>query len=58
MKIKKNEIKAVILAAGIGSRIRPLTDNCPKSLLEIGGKSILEIMISHIRSCGISEIVF
>ena len=52
------KIKAVILAAGVGYRIRPLTDNCPKSLLMINGKTILEMMISHIQKCGISEIVF
>ena len=52
------KIKAVILAAGVGSRIRPLTDDCPKSLLMINGKTILEMMISHIQKCGISEIVF
>ena len=58
MKNKRSKIKAVILAAGVGSRIRPLTDNCPKSLLEIGGNTILEIMISNIQSCGINEVVF
>ena len=40
-------MKAIILAAGIGSRISPLTDNCPKSLLKIYDKTILEMMISH-----------
>lgn len=58
MKNKRSKIKAVILAAGVGSRIRPLTDNCPKSLLEIGGNTILEMMISNIQSCGINEVVF
>lgn len=58
MKNKSSKIKAVILAAGVGSRIRPLTDNCPKSLLEIGGNTILEMMISNIQSCGINEVVF
>ena len=58
MKNKSSKIKAVILAAGIGSRIRPLTDNCPKSLLEIGGNTILEMMISNIQSCGINKVVF
>ena len=52
------KIKAVILAAGVGSRIRPLTDNCPKSLLKINGKTILEMMLSHIQACGINEVVF
>jgi len=51
-------MKAIILAAGIGSRIRPATDNCPKSLLRIGNKTILEMMISHIQDCNINEIVF
>ncbi|MDP2162553.1 MAG: phosphocholine cytidylyltransferase family protein [Flavobacterium sp.] len=51
-------MKAIILAAGVGSRIRPLTDNCPKCLLKIGGNTILEMMISHIQDCGINEIIF
>ncbi len=42
----------------MGSRIRPLTDNCPKCLLKINGKTILEMMISHIQACGINEVVF
>ncbi len=49
--------KAVILAAGVGSRIRPLTDDCPKSLMMVAGKPILERMISNCQSCGISEFV-
>ena len=51
-------MKAVILAAGVGSRIKPLTDNCPKSLLKVGDNTILEMMISHIQDCGINEIIF
>ncbi|MCK4937610.1 MAG: phosphocholine cytidylyltransferase family protein [Methanosarcinales archaeon] len=53
-----NKMKAIILAAGIGSRIRPLTDNCPKSLLKVGDNTILEMMVSHIQDCGINDIVF
>ena len=49
--------KAVILSAGIGSRIRPLTDNCPKTLLAVGGITILERMLTNIQSAGINEIV-
>ncbi len=48
---------AVILAAGIGSRLSPLTDNCPKSLLTVGGSVILERMIRNCLSCGISQFV-
>ena len=51
-------MKAIILAAGVGSRIRPLTDNCPKSLLKIGDKTILEMMITHLQDCDIDEIIF
>lgn len=53
----KPSIKAIILAAGVGSRIRPLTDNCPKSLLKVEGKPILEMMITNILDCGITEII-
>ena len=51
-------LKAIILAAGVGSRIRPLTDSCPKSLLMVAGKPILERMIGHIQACGITEVIF
>ncbi len=50
-------MKAIILAAGVGSRVRPLTDNTPKSLLKIGDKTILERMISNIEGVGIKEIL-
>jgi len=55
---QKNKMKAIILAAGVGSRIRPLTNNCPKSLLKIGDNTILEMMLSHIQDCGINEVIF
>ncbi|MDF1763305.1 MAG: phosphocholine cytidylyltransferase family protein [Oleibacter sp.] len=51
-------MKAIILAAGIGSRIKPMTNDRPKCLLKVGGYTILERMISHITDCGISEVVF
>ena len=51
-------MKAIILAAGVGSRIKPLTDNCPKILLKVGNKTILERMVSHIQDCGLNEIIF
>jgi NDP-sugar pyrophosphorylase family protein len=40
------------------SRIKPLTDNCPKSLLKVAGHTILERMVSHIQDCEINEIIF
>src|SRR4030043_529755 len=51
-------MKAIVLAAGIGSRISPLIDNCPKSLLKINNKTILEMTVSHIQDCHINELVF
>jgi len=50
-------LKAVILAAGVGSRIQPLTNDCPKSLLEVAGQPILERMICNCLNCGISEFI-
>jgi len=50
-------MKAIILAAGMGSRIKSIKDNCPKSLLKIGDNTILEMMISHIQDCGIHKIL-
>jgi len=55
---QNNKMKAIILAAGVGSRIRPLTDNCPKTLLKVGENTILERMLSHIQACGINEVIF
>lgn len=51
-----SKVKAIILAAGTGSRMGGLTSRTPKSLLKIGKYTILEMMLSHIQSCGISEI--
>jgi L-glutamine-phosphate cytidylyltransferase len=50
-------MKAVILAAGRGSRLYPYTKYIPKCLLDIGGETILERQINHIRDCGIDEVV-
>lgn len=54
---KALKTKAVILAAGIASRLRPLTDSTPKCLLEVGGKKILERSVDNIIANGITEIV-
>lgn len=51
-------MKAIILAAGVGSRIKPLTDNCPKSLLKVGSKTILGRMLCRLQACGITQVVF
>ena len=50
-------MKAIILAAGRGSRLYPYTQYIPKCLLDLGGTTILEKQINHIRDCGINEVV-
>lgn len=48
--------KAIILAGGLGTRLKPFTQVIPKPLLPIGEKSVLEIQIEHLRSHGFTEI--
>jgi NDP-sugar pyrophosphorylase family protein len=50
-------MKAMIFAAGLGTRLRPLTDDRPKALVEINGRTLLEIALSRLRSFGVSEVV-
>jgi choline kinase len=50
------ECRAVILAAGQGTRLRPLTDGIPKCLVPVNGKPILEYQLESLRAEGISEI--
>lgn len=50
-------MKAMILAAGRGERLRPLTDTTPKSLVEVRGKTLLERHLHNIRAAGIEEVV-
>ena len=50
-------MKAMILAAGRGERMRPLTDTCPKPLLRAGGKPLITWHIERLRQAGITELV-
>jgi NDP-sugar pyrophosphorylase family protein len=47
----------MILAAGPGARLRPLTDDRPKALVEIAGRTLLEITLSRLRAFGIREVI-
>jgi len=49
-------MKAVILAGGLGTRLKPFTEVIPKPLLPIGEKAVLEIQIEHLKSHGFNEI--
>lgn len=50
-------MRAMILAAGLGTRLRPLTENRPKALVEIAGRTLLEITLTRLRACGISDVI-
>ena len=50
-------MKAMILAAGLGTRMRPLTDHTPKPLLKAGGKPLVQYHIERLAESGISDLV-
>lgn len=50
-------MKAMILAAGLGTRLRPLTNDRPKALVEVAGHTLLEITLRRLASFGIREVV-
>ena len=49
-------MKALILAAGVGSRLAPLTDHLPKCLVEVNGTPVLMKQIENLHACGITDI--
>ena len=50
-------MEALILAAGLGTRLRPLTDNRPKALVEVNGRTLLEINIERLVDAGVRHCV-
>jgi len=57
MKEQPEKMQAMIFAAGLGTRLKPLTDTRPKALVEIDGKPLLEIVIDRLVNAGIRHIV-
>lgn len=53
----QKDLTAVIMAGGLGSRLAPLTDNCPKPLLRIANKPILTHIIEHLRTQGVTRLI-
>jgi mannose-1-phosphate guanylyltransferase len=50
-------MKAMVLAAGLGTRLRPLTNDRPKALVEFRGRALLAITIERLKSFGIREVI-
>jgi NDP-sugar pyrophosphorylase family protein len=50
-------MKAMILAAGLGTRLRPLTESQPKALVKVGEKTLLEIAIARLREFGVTDVI-
>ena len=50
-------MKAMVLAAGLGTRLRPLTNDRPKALVTVAGRTMLEIALARLRNFGVTEVI-
>jgi len=50
-------MKALILAAGVGKRLKPITNRIPKTLIKIEGKPILDYILTNVKKCGIKDVL-
>lgn len=58
VEIDKLPNRVIIMAGGLGTRLRPLTDNCPKPMLKVGGRPILEIILQQCVEAGFKNYFF
>src|SRR5262249_7141632 len=54
---KRGEMRAMVLAAGLGTRLRPLTDSRPKALVELAGRTLLDITLERLRQFGVNDVI-
>ena len=50
-------MKAMVLAAGLGTRLRPLTNDRPKALVEVAGRTLLQITLERLRRFGVAQVI-
>lgn len=50
-------MKAMLYAAGLGTRLKPLTDRMPKALVPVGGRPLLDITLERLRKAGVTDVV-